>query len=113
MLPSVKIRKDSKPTDPITEAERSGSITGIGIVLGFSLGFVSQWSLTPGQWRYGQLLALGVVVLGIYAELYALLGVLRLPLVTMGFHRRLINTFLTGFSLVWIGFGIHIVVELP
>ena len=35
----------------IADTHRNGSRTAIGIVLGFSLTFLSTWSQSPGEWK--------------------------------------------------------------
>ena len=34
----------------ISETERSGSITALGVLLGFSIAILSDWSNRPGKW---------------------------------------------------------------
>src|SRR5215471_9901661 len=60
-------------TAPVTDAQRSGSLTGMGIVLGFSLTFVWSFSTGPGKWTLSWgLVALGILVAGIGSQLAAL-----------------------------------------
>src|SRR5215207_4193728 len=79
---------EPKPTDCINETERNGSITGIGVVLGFSLVFTGQLTLSSGTWRQFKVLALGVSAAGIVFQLLALLAILSLPLISKDIHRR-------------------------
>src|SRR5689334_301262 len=79
---------DAKSIDCINETERNGSITGIGVVLGFSLIFTGQLTLSSGTWRQFKVLALGISGAGIVFQLLALLAILSLPLISKDIHRR-------------------------
>jgi hypothetical protein len=104
--------KSIKNDEPITEAQRNGSITGIGIVLGFSLTFSGQWSLGSGKWMPAQALAIGVYGVGILLQLLALLRVLPLPVVCHSQHKGAIKTFVIGITFVLIGFAAHILFDI-
>jgi hypothetical protein len=98
--------------EPITEAQRNGSITGIGIVLGFSLTFSGQWSMGSGKWVPAQAIAIGVYGFGILLQLYALWCVLPLPPALHSQHRQAINTFFVGVALVLIGLAAHVLIDI-
>jgi hypothetical protein len=36
--------------DPIDSTSRNGTLSGIGLVVAFSLGFLTRWAGVPRQW---------------------------------------------------------------
>jgi hypothetical protein len=107
---------DSNPiaiaTEKITDTQRNGSITGIGIVLGFSLTFAGQWSLGSEPWHYFSIIAIIIALPGIIAQLIALLKILSLPMVTVDDHKSLTKLFFRGMALVLSGYIIGVLVDL-
>ena len=95
----------------LTDTQRSGSITGIGIVLGFSLAFISQWSFQRESLQVFQLVSLGLSCAGVVAQLFAFFQVLKLPVTTIGAHKYIIDIFIIGTVLVFLGFLLHVVFE--
>ncbi|WP_348649840.1 hypothetical protein [Sinorhizobium sp. BG8] len=51
---------------------RNGTLTVVGIVLSFSLGFVTQWTSNPIPWQIIDLPALLLLVLGIVLQIITL-----------------------------------------
>lgn len=96
----------------LTDTQRNGSITGIGIVLGFSLTFCGQWSLGSETWHYWSVLPLGFALPGILLQLRALFRVLSLPMITLDDHKSMGKLFLWGVMLVLSGYIIGVVVDL-
>jgi hypothetical protein len=92
----------------LTDTQRSGSITGIGIVLGFSLGFISQWSFQRDSLQLFQVLALCFSCLGVGVQLIAFFGILKLPVTSIGAHKYIIYTFALGVVCVLLGFVVHV-----
>lgn len=87
---------------------RSGVIQAIGIILGFSLGFLGDWSMGEGDWRLIHLPALtflftgnGFLVLSLYK--------LTAPRARVaGEHARVAKIFTLGVLLTLIGFVLAI-----
>lgn len=96
----------------VTDTQRNGSITGIGIVLGFSLTFTGQWSLGSGKWHVAQAVAMGVALTGIILQISALLGGLDLPPSSVKLHSGTIRKFKCGVILVLLAFVIHVLADL-
>ena len=44
---------------------RNGSLTAMGVVVAFSLGFLSRWAGLPGSWTGSDILAVAAITLGI------------------------------------------------
>ena len=47
---------------------RNGSVTAVGIILGFSLGFLSQWAANPIAWSKVDIVAAIPIVVGIILQ---------------------------------------------
>ncbi|MFT4128475.1 hypothetical protein [Labrys sp. WJW] len=100
---------EDKPPAPPTEPEkidvifRGGSVTAIGVVLAFSLGFLNNWASQPGTWIPEDLAAVFLIGGGIIFQVWALAGMLS-PTSLQGLvYRRIVRIFLTGLILVSIG----------
>lgn len=87
---------------------RSGLVQAIGIILGFSLGFLGSWSLAEGDWEPIHLPALITLIAGsivLIASLYRL---------TLPKHRNsdpatLVRLFTVGIALTLVGFVLTVV----
>jgi hypothetical protein len=94
--------------DLINESQRAGSITGIGIVLGFSLAFISRFSFGSSPWRLlGAIVAL-VAGVGIIIQMLALFRALSIPMLSVVAHKSMVRKFIVGVSLVLLGFFLHV-----
>jgi uncharacterized membrane protein YczE len=82
---------------------RNGSITAIGVVVGFSLGFLSRWSALPGEWMHSDLVSVGLITLGLALQVKALADLLLVSSLQLKRYNRYIRFFLTGLILVGIG----------
>ncbi|HEV2565905.1 MAG TPA: hypothetical protein VGU19_12560 [Microvirga sp.] len=82
---------------------RNGSITAIGVVVGFSLGFLSRWSALPGEWMHSDLVSVGLITLGLALQVKALADLLLVSSLQLKRYNRSIRFFLTGLILVGIG----------
>jgi hypothetical protein len=96
---------------PLTDTQRNGSITGVGIVLGFSLTFTGQWTFAQGAWRLSQALALCVAVVGIIFQIRALFGLLSIPPVQVEQHQEAVKKFFIGVGFVMTAFFLHILLD--
>jgi hypothetical protein len=101
-------------TDPSCNAEaveraridatfRNGSLTAIGVVVGFSLGFLSRWAGIPGEWSGTDLIAVGAITVGIGLQIKALADMLSPASLVLTRYRRAIRFFLAGLILVAAG----------
>jgi hypothetical protein len=100
--------EQEQPSEGISDTQRNGSITGIGIVLGFSLAFIAQWSFLPGSWQIPQFVALLVAIAGVFLQLFALIKVLFLRPLSLLLHNKMVKTFVWGVCFVLLGFGAHV-----
>lgn len=95
MDPSV-----AKRLDP---AFRNGSVTAIGVVLAFSLGFLNNWAAATVEWIPGDLFAVASIAVGIVFQVVAMAGMLAIESLEEAKYRRLIRIFMIGLALVSLG----------
>lgn len=91
---------------------RNGSLTAIGVVVGFSLGFLSRWAGLPGDWSRSDLIAVAAITIGIVLQIKALADMLSVNSLVLTRYNRSIRTFLVGLILVVIGIGAAIFADL-
>jgi uncharacterized membrane protein YczE len=82
---------------------RSGSITAIGVVVGFSLGFLSRWAALPGEWTHSDLVSVALITLGLALQVKALADLLLVSSLQLKRYNRSVRFFLTGLILVGLG----------
>jgi uncharacterized membrane protein YczE len=82
---------------------RNGSITAIGVVVGFSLGFLSRWSALPGEWAHSDLVSVALITLGVALQIKSLADLLMVSCLQVKRYNRSIWTFLIGLTLVGLG----------
>jgi len=91
---------------------RNGSITAIGVVVGFSLGFLSRWSALPGEWTHSDLVSVALITLGLVLQIKSLADLLLISCLQLKRYNRSIWIFLTGLALVGSGVILAIFADL-
>jgi hypothetical protein len=101
---------DSTPDHPsppqpkrIDSTFRNGSLTAIGVVVGFSLGFLSSWATSDGEWYAVDLVAVSFILVGIALKIRALAGMLAVSSLLLVNYERLVRYFLIGLLLTAFG----------
>ncbi|HET7717492.1 MAG TPA: hypothetical protein VFK86_17860 [Bauldia sp.] len=96
---------DSEPTgrDRIGETFRNGSVTGVGLLAGFSLTFLTAWSASPIPWKPDDVLVPVPLIIGVGLELWSLVALLDPDSLLPTRHRRATRSFIAGLILVGIG----------
>jgi hypothetical protein len=102
----------TSPADQVEPTERNGSITGVGVVLGFSLAFTGQWSMQPSPWSWQGLVMLFVMLFGGALQLFALYRILRLPRHTVRQHGVAMRFFIIGVTLVFFSFALWVAFDV-
>ena len=82
---------------------RNGSVTAIGVVVGFSLGFLSRWSALPGEWMHTDLVSVALITLGLALQVKSLANLLLISSLELKRYNRSIRFFLAGLILVGLG----------
>lgn len=83
---------------------RSGVIQAIGIILGFSLGFLGEWSMGEGDWRLVHLPALFFLFGGNGLLVFSLYKLTAPKARIAGEHARIAKLFTLGVGLTLVGF---------
>ncbi len=89
---------------------RNGTLTVVGIVLAFSLGFVSHWAGNPVPWQLYDGFALVPILIGIGLQIWALAGLLNHNCLKRPVFERATRTFMRGLMLT--SFGVALAVTL-
>ena len=94
-----------EPAEPerIDSSFRSGSLTAIGIVVGFSLGFLTRWAGIPGGWSAIDFISLAVITAGISVQIVSLSMLLSIESLILARYNRMVRIFMIGLVLVAIG----------
>jgi hypothetical protein len=82
---------------------RNGSVTAIGVVLAFSLGFLNNWATIQAPWLPQDLGAVALIAGGIGFQIWALAKMLSMASLELRTHRRIVRIFLIGLFLVSLG----------
>jgi hypothetical protein len=91
---------------------RNGSVTAVGIILGFSLGFLSQWASNPIVWSKVDIASALPIIVGIILQVKAFTDLLSIESLRLPNYERTRNIFVAGLSLVAAGVGIAILVDI-
>jgi hypothetical protein len=102
---------DRKPPDVarIDSTFRNGSLTAIGVVVGFSLGFLANWATSDGAWSEIDIGAIAFIVVGIGLQIWSLSGMLGVSSLIQSRYERLVRFFLIGLSITAIGVALAVI----
>ncbi len=110
---------DREPVSAETEAParieatfRSGTLTAVGIIVGFSLGFLTRWAGVPGAWSNFDFAGLAAIVVGIAAQMTALVMLLSVNSLLLASYNRAVRVFTAGLILVAIGVILAVFVDI-
>ena len=95
--------ESASQTARIDSTFRNGSLTAIGVVVGFSLGFLSRWAALPGEWSRVDLVSVATITLGIALQIQALAELLSVKSLILARYNRAVRVFLVGLILVAFG----------
>src|SRR4029453_4609363 len=91
---------------------RNGSMTAIGVVVGFSLGFLSHWATSYGERPTPDIVAVALILLGIALQIRALAGMMTVSSLILATYNRLVRFFLIGLLLTASGVSLAIFGEV-
>jgi hypothetical protein len=100
--PQAAERQEAKPAT-IDSTFRNGSLTAIGIIVGFSLGFLSRWAALPGKWTVSDLTAVGAIFVGVLLQVKGLADLLSVTSLVLANYNRSVRIFLVGVVFVAVG----------
>jgi len=96
----------------ISETERSGSITALGVLLGFSITILGDWSNRPGKWDLVGTIPLLLYGSSVALQVVALYRALQIPREIREDHRRSINLAIIGLVVMFVGFLSTIIIDV-
>ncbi|MDX8443854.1 hypothetical protein [Mesorhizobium australafricanum] len=91
---------------------RNGTITVVGILLAFSLGFVTHWAANPVPWRFYDLFAVVPILVGIASQMRALSLLLDMSSLRRQVYERANRIFMSGLILTACGVGLAILLDV-
>ncbi|WP_020178237.1 hypothetical protein [Methylopila sp. M107] len=89
--------------DRIDPTFRNGTITAFGIIVSFSLGFLSQWASSPGVWRLYDTPPALAIFIGAALQTRALALLLPVNGLEKRIYEKATKTFLIGMILTGCG----------
>jgi hypothetical protein len=98
--------------DRIDATFRNGSITAVGIILGFSLGFLSQWASNPIAWSKVDIAAAAPIIVGIVLQGKAFADLMSTASLIAASYNRARRIFLSGLACVAAGIAIAILTDI-
>ena len=108
----IESRADVESENRIDATFRNGSVTAIGIMVGFSLGFLSQWASTPIAWSKFDIASALPIIVGIILQVKAFTSLLSIESLRLPNYERSRNLFVVGLSLVAAGIGAAIMIDI-
>ncbi|MDX8516462.1 hypothetical protein [Mesorhizobium captivum] len=98
--------------EPIETVFRNGTITVVGILLAFSLGFVTHWAANPVPWQFYDLFAVVPILVGIASQMRALSLLLDISSLRRHVYERANRIFMAGLILTACGVGSAILLDV-
>jgi hypothetical protein len=102
----------TKPPASIDATFRNGSMTAVGIILGFSLSFITRWGANPVPWQVVDLFAVAPLLAGIAFQIWAFAILLTPESVQLPVYTRAKNHFLIGLAGVLAGTASAILLDI-
>lgn len=105
---------EDEPAAPgeISATFRNGSVTVVGVLAAFSLGFLTAWAANPVPWGIKDIFALVPIVIGVAFQMWALAALLDYRSLRLPRYRRAIGHFMIGLVLVGIGVVVALAVDV-
>lgn len=104
--------RTSAATEPLVEMLfRNGTLTVVGIVVSFSLTFITQWAHNPIAWGIDDVPALVLLVTGIIAQARSLVTFLGHDSLRRSVYDRASRWFIVGLCLTATGVVCGVVVD--
>ncbi len=104
--------EEKEPEEKIDATFRNGSLTAVGIILGFSLSFISHWVSNPNDWSRIDILPSSFLLVGIVIQLKVLSDLLARDSLIAARYDRSRRLFMIGLLIVAVGMGIALVNDI-
>ncbi|MBY5567869.1 hypothetical protein HFO55_11510 [Rhizobium leguminosarum] len=103
---------EPNPDEKIDATFRNGSLTAAGIILGFSLNFISVWVSNPNDWSRIDILPMLFLTVGIAVQVKVFADLLARNSLFAANYDRSRRLFLIGLGIVAAGMGIALVNDI-
>lgn len=110
--PRPRPMSEPQTDEKIDATFRNGSLTATGIILGFSLNFISLWVSNPNDWSRVDLLPMAFLTVGIAIQVKVFADLLARDSLLAVKYDRARRLFLIGLSIVAIGMGIALLNDI-
>jgi len=90
---------------------RNGSITSIGVILAFSLGYLTKWAGNPVPWRVIDAFALTPMAIGCILQSIALVWLLSPDCLELPRYRQCVRWFVYGLGFVVGGVAMAVIMD--
>lgn len=94
------------PEEKIDSTFRNGTLTAVGIILGFSLSFISHWVSNPNDWSQVDIAPAMFLVVGIVLQVKVVADLLARDSLLAAKYDRSRRLFMIGLIIVSIGMAI-------
>ncbi|MDX8440105.1 hypothetical protein [Mesorhizobium australafricanum] len=103
---------EQDPKEEVVETVfRNGTVTTVGILLAFSLGFITHWAANPIPWQTYHLVAVLPILVGIALQMRALAMLLDMKSLQRRVFERANRIFITGLIFTACGVGAAILLD--
>jgi hypothetical protein len=90
---------------------RNGTVTVVGIVLSFSLSFLTQWANNPLPWTLKDVPTVVLIALGIVFQMISLHALLKLSSLKEGAYNKANRIFMIGVAITGSGIVAAIIID--
>lgn len=92
-----------EPPQQIEAVFRNGSVTVVGVIVGFSLTYLTSWASNPSPWQLHDLIGIVPLAAGVILQLFSLSALLHTNSLERPVYDRAVRLFLIGLVLVCVG----------
>ncbi|CCM77017.1 putative transmemrbane protein [Rhizobium mesoamericanum STM3625] len=103
---------EPSPEEKIDATFRNGSLTAAGIILGFSLSFMSHWASNPNDWSRIDILPMLLLTVGIAVQVKVFADLLARDSLIAAKYDRARRLFLIGIAIVAAGIGLALLNDI-
>ncbi|AZO08076.1 MULTISPECIES: hypothetical protein [unclassified Mesorhizobium] len=103
--------KQDPREDLIEPVFRNGTVTTVGILLAFSLGFITHWAANPIPWQSYHLIAVLPILGGIALQMRSLAMLLDIQSLQRSIYARASRIFIAGLIFTACGVGLAILLD--
>jgi hypothetical protein len=108
----IEAMPEPDPDEKIDATFRNGSLTAAGIILGFSLNFISRWVSNPNDWSSIDIVPMFLLTIGIAVQVKVFADLLARDSLVAAKYDRSRRLFLIGLGIVAAGMGLALLNDI-